>query len=151
MRKKKSSLPQFGKLPPRYRFILNPYQDVRFSTCPNCSGKTLLRRVPLFIHIQPMDPTVVNKRCRYCPTCDLLIAHQDELENILALRFQQHKPEIVGNEYFVLGTLDPSSWRKREKAPVVLDNVREHVHDFIEYLSVKYTPAHWGKVDKDSP
>ena len=25
---------RFGKLPPRYRFILNPYPDQRFSSCP---------------------------------------------------------------------------------------------------------------------
>jgi len=73
-----------------------------------------------------------------------LIAHQDELEYMLALTFQKHKPDIIGNEYLVLGTLEPSSWRKREKEPIDFSNAQEHVHDFKEYLSVKYTPAHWG-------
>jgi len=141
--KKKVSLPKFGKLPPKYRFILNPYKDVRFSTCPNCSEKTLVRKVPLFIHVQPTYPTTINKKCRYCPKCDILIAHQDELEHMLALAYQKRKPEIIGNEYLVLGTLEPSSWRKREKEPVGSGNVQEHVHDFKEYLEVKYTPAHW--------
>jgi len=59
LRKKKPSLPKFGNLPPKYRFILNPY------------------------------------------------------------------------------------WRKREKEPVEFGNVQEHVHDFKEYLNVKYIPAYW--------
>jgi len=148
MRKKKSSLPRFGKLAPKYRFILNPYKDIRFSTCPNCSGKTLVRKVPLFIHVQPTYPTTINKHCKYCPKCDILIAHQDELEHMLSLAFQEHKSEIIGNEYFVLGTLETSSWRKREKEPIEFGNVQEHVHDFKEHLNVKYIPAHWGPANE---
>jgi hypothetical protein len=37
----------------RFRFFLNPYQDVRFSTCPQCANKTGQRKLPLFIHIDP--------------------------------------------------------------------------------------------------
>ena len=148
MRKNNPSLLQFGKLPPKYRFILNPYKDARFSTCPNCSGKTLVRKVPLFIHVQPAHPTTINKHCRYCPKCDILIAHQDELEHMLTLTFQKHNPEIIGNEYLVLGTLEPSSWRKREKEPIEFGTVQEHVHDFKEYLNVKYIPAHWGPANE---
>lgn len=149
MRRKKVSLPKFGNLPPKYRFILNPYKDARFSTCPNCSGKILVRKVPLFIHGQPTYPTTINKHCRYCPKCDILIVHQDELEHMLTLTFQKHNPEIIGNEYLVLGTHEPSSWRKREKEPIGFGNVQEHVHDFKEYLNVKYIPAHWGPADEN--
>lgn len=145
---KKSSLPQIGKLPPMYRFILNPHTDVRFSTCPNCEGKMLIRKVPLFIHVQPHHPTAINKHCRYCPKCDLLIVHQDELEHMLALTYEKRQPEIIGNEYLVLGTLEPSSWRKRDKEPLLMENMLDHVHSFKEWLDVKYTPASWGPVDK---
>jgi hypothetical protein len=137
-----------GKLPPMYRFILNPYAEARFSTCPNCEGKTLIRKVPLFIHVQPHYPTTINKHCRYCPKCDILIVHQDELEQMLTLTYEKQKPEIIGNEYLVLGTLEPSSWRKRDKEPLVINNVLDHVHDFKERLDVKYTPAHWGPADE---
>ena len=145
---KKPSLPQIGKLPPMYRFILNPHTDVRFSTCPNCEGKMLVRKVPLFIHVQPHYPTTINKDCRYCPKCDILIVHQDELEHMLALTYEKRQPEIIGNEYLVLGTLEPSSWRKRDKEPLLMENVLDHVHDFKERLDVKYTPAYWDPVDK---
>ena len=73
--------------------------------------------------------------------------HQDELEQVLTLTYQKHKPEIIGNEYLVLGTLEPTSWRKREKEPIRFGNVQERVHDFKEYLKVKYIPAHWGPAE----
>src|SRR5438105_15688393 len=75
---------RLGKQPPRYRFFLNPYTDVRFTTCPQCRGKTRQRKLPLVIHIDPLQFVALNKACRYCPRCDLLIAHQDELEAWLA-------------------------------------------------------------------
>jgi len=68
--------PRLGKQPPRYRFFLNPYTDVRFTTCPQCRGKTSQRKLPLVIHIDPLQLVALNKTCRYCPRCDLLIAHQ---------------------------------------------------------------------------
>ena len=145
---KKPTLPQIGKLPPMYRFILNPHAQARFSTCPSCEGKMSIRKVPLFIHVQPHYPTTINKHCRYCPKCDLLIVHQDELEQMLALTFEERQPDVIGNEYLVLGTLEPSSWRKREKEPLLMENVLDHVHDFKERLEVHYTPAGWGPADK---
>jgi hypothetical protein len=86
---------KFGKLPPLCRFILNPYNDVRFTSCPECSQRTLLRKVHLVIHVDPLHPMLLNKRCRYCPDCDLMIAHQDELEHWLTISFEKHAPEII--------------------------------------------------------
>src|SRR5215813_4141782 len=103
--RKKKTMTQLGKQPPRYRFFLNPYQDVRFTKCPQCGGKTLQRKLPLVIHVDPMQPVSVNKTCRYCPRCDLLIAHQNEMEQFLAAFFSVQNPEVVGNEYLVIGTL----------------------------------------------
>ena len=151
MRKKKVSPLKFGKLPSRYRFILNPNKDIRFSTCSNCSGKTLVRKVPLFIHVQPRYPTTISKHCRYCPKCEILVVQQDELEHMLTFAFQKQKPEIIGNEYLVLGTPEPSSWRKREKEPIRFGIVQEHVHDFKKVLGVKYTPARWEPADENAP
>ncbi len=136
-------LPRLGKLPPLYRFVLNPSSDVRFTTCPNCSGKTLLRKIPLAVHVNPHHPTMLNKQCRYCTNCDLLICHQDELEHMLVQTFQPRAPELIGNEYLVLGTFDKATWRQREKEPITMGNLPENLHDFNEYLQVEYTPAHW--------
>jgi len=65
-REKKETIPaKFGNLPPKYRVILNPHKRARFSTCPNCSGKTLVCKVPLFIPVQPTYPMAIDKHCRY--------------------------------------------------------------------------------------
>ncbi len=36
---KKKTTTQLGKQPPRYRFFLNPYEDMRFTRCPQCDNK----------------------------------------------------------------------------------------------------------------
>src|SRR5438876_4290597 len=92
---------RIGKQPPRYRFFLNPYPDIRFTSCPQCGRKTRQRELPLVIHVDPLTPLALNKTCRYCPSCDLFISHQDELEAVLAAMFTEHKPKAVGNEYLV--------------------------------------------------
>ena len=108
----KKKRPQLGKLPRLYRFFLNPYQDARFSKCPQCENKTGQRKLPLFIHINPKQPLLLNKTCRYCLHCDLLIAHKDDLEDLIARIFTDLNPEIVGNKYLVIGTLDRADWKR---------------------------------------
>ena len=98
-KKDEKDTPRLGKQPPRYRFFLNPYQDARFSKCPQCANKTGQRKLPLFIHIDPKQPLLLNKTCRYCSYCDLLIAHQNELDEIITRVFTVLDPEIVGNTY----------------------------------------------------
>ena len=128
---------QLGKQPPRYRFFLNPYQDVRFTKCPQCGSKTLQRKLPLEIHVDPMQPVSVNKTCRYCPRCDLLIAHQNEVEQFLAAFFSVHNPEVVGNEYLVIGTLDRPVWKRGTQHPLPVQEMLGALHDFKEYVTFK--------------
>lgn len=141
----------FGKLSPRYRFILNSHADLRCSTWPEYDGKTLVRKVPLLVAVFPGQMATINKHCRYCPHCDILIAHQDELENMLALTFEKHAPKLIGNEYLVLGTLEPAAWRKREKRGVLVAGLPDNVHDFKKRLELEYIPSHWGPADEEHP
>ena len=76
---------------------------------------------------------------------------QDELEHMLTFAFQKQKPEIIGNEYLVLGTPEPSSWRKREKEPIRFGIVQEHVYAFKKVLGAKYTPARWEPAEENAP
>jgi hypothetical protein len=78
---------QLGKLPPRHNFFPNPYSDACFSRCPQCEGKTGQKKVPLLIHVDPHYPINLNYTCGYCAKCDLLIAHQDEIEGYLYQMF----------------------------------------------------------------
>src|SRR5512147_3264198 len=97
---------QFGGLPPQYNFVLNPYPEVRVSRCPFCDRKTGQRKVPLFIHVDPLHPIALNYTCRYCSHCDLLIGHKHELEHLLTQMFAPYHPAVIGNDYLIMGTVD---------------------------------------------
>jgi Flp pilus assembly protein TadD len=123
-----------GKQPPRYRFFLNPYRDVRFTTCPRCTFKTRTRKFILVIHVDPVYPLTLEKMCRYCYHCNLVILHQDQLEEQLAAHFTAFNPEAIGNDYLVIGTLDWTEW-KHEKGQLSTQEMIEHLHDFKEVLT----------------
>jgi hypothetical protein len=44
---------QFGALPPRYKFIPNPYPGEKISRCPLCERTSRQRKLPLLILIKP--------------------------------------------------------------------------------------------------
>src|SRR5262245_29709248 len=104
--------PGIGKLAPRYAFILNPYSDVRLSKCPRCNRPTHPRKFALLIHVRKYGPLVLGKTCRYCARCELIAAHQDELEAELTLSLARLAPEAVGSDYLVLGTMDKKVWQQ---------------------------------------
>jgi len=137
--RKKKNTTQLGKQPPRYRFFLNPYEDVRFTRCPQCDNKMHQRKLPLVIHVDPMQVLSLNKTCRYCPFCDLLIAHQDDVEHFLASFFTEQKPDVVGNDYLVLGTLDRPAWKHGTQQQMTLQEMLEALHDFKEVVTFKLT------------
>jgi hypothetical protein len=146
--RKKPPVTQLGKQLPRYRFFLNPYQDMRWTTCPQCETKMHQRKLPLVIHIDPMVVLALNKTCRYCPSCDLLIAHQDDLEHLLAAIFSEQKPEIMGNDYLVLGTMDRDVWKSG--TPLMQQTTRDILnvlHDFKEVVTFKLTGG-WIRSEK---
>ncbi len=128
---------QLGKLPPLYRFFLNPYDDVRFTNCPQCANKTRQRKLPLFIHISPGQPMTLNKTCRYCPNCDLLIAHQDEIEDIMVQAFTEIDPGIIGNDYLVIGTVERATWKRAMQTQLPVQDTLDALHDFKEVVSFK--------------
>jgi hypothetical protein len=101
---------RIGGQPPRYAFILNPYSDVRVSKCPKCNRPTYSRKFALFIHTDGFGPLVLGKTCRYCSRCELIVAHQDELETQLANGPAHLTPGDGG--YLVIGTMDKTAWQK---------------------------------------
>lgn len=134
----------FGQHPPRFDFFLNPYTDIRFTTCPKCSAKTKLRKLPLFIHIYPSQPVSLNKTCRYCPNCDLLIVHKNELDALLGEMTGQPNFNQSGEDYLVVGTIDRKDWQ--EGMPMkTIEELRAIVHDFKRVLEFKLAPYGWMK------
>src|SRR6266702_905862 len=80
-------------------------------------------------------------RYRFCPNCDLLIAHQDEIEDILSRIFTTLEPEIVGNDYLVIGTVERATWKRTMQNQLPIQDTLDALHDFEEVVSFK--PA-WG-------
>jgi hypothetical protein len=146
-KKQRQTTKHFGHQPPLHEFFLNPYTDARFTRCPKCDQPTKLRKKPLLIFIKPAQPVILGKTCRYCPKCDLLIAHKDELDRLLEGLSQQYYPGLVGNDYLVVGTLDRNSWKKGVHDRPDLEELLKPLHDFKRHLEFEVTGYGWCKDD----
>lgn len=139
--KSSRKIPRLGKLPPRFSFFLNPYVDVRFTaSCPGCSGRTKQRKLPLAIHVHAWGMVVLNKTCRFCSHCDLLIAHKDEIESHLAPLRSRLEPGVFGNDYLVVGTVERKDWRRGLDNPLGPAEMIEALHDFKKHLQFEPAP-----------
>ena len=139
----RSASQRFGHLPPRYAFVLNPYKDARFTKCPQCDRPTRLRKFALLVHVDDLGLIAQGKTCRFCPECEMLIVHQDELEAQLAENLSQLEPQAIGNDYLVTGTIERKTWRRGLNQPVPLAEMLEHAADFEAVLQVESQPAGW--------
>lgn len=131
---------RLGGQEPRYNYFLNPYPDVRFTSCPRCEGKTGQRKLPLVIHIEGSLLLSLNMTCRFCPSCDLLIVHQDDLEDLLTAICLERDPQIIGNEYLVLETVDRPVWRRGVNGELTPREILDNMHDFREAWDFQPTP-----------
>ncbi len=143
--------PQFGYLPPKYNFSLNPYPDVRLSRCPDCRNKTGQRKLPLLIHVDPKNLIALNYTNRYCSRCDMLIGHKHEIEHYLTDMFLQINSEVIGNYYLVFGIVERKAWRENINHPKPLNEMRQHIHDFKSYQNLSMTMRGWFPEVKPPP
>lgn len=140
---------RLGKLSPRYSFGLNAYEETRFSRCPICEGRTHPRKFALFIVIDGWGPMALGKTCKFCSRCQLIIAHQDELEHELAFLFEKLDPSVIGNEYMVFGTVDKKVWKKGLGGEgVEQGNMLDHVADFEKEYELHFEPGGWYPADE---
>ncbi len=140
---------QFGYLPPKYNFSLNPYSELRFSRCPDCQNKTGQRKLPLLIHVDPKNLIALNYTNRYCNRCDMLIGHKHEIEHHLTEMFLKINPEVIGNYYLVFGTVEKKAWRENMNQPKQLNEMRQHIHNFNSYQNLRMTMAGWFPKDQE--
>ncbi len=125
-------------------FFLNPYQDAAFTKCPKCEAKTRIRKFPLVIHIEPDQLFVLNKSCRYCVGCDLIIVRRSEIEAQMIGGFAARRPEIIGNEFLVFGTLDRKDWRQSQQSNLSQQQAIDRVRIFKNVLNFKPAYPAWG-------
>jgi hypothetical protein len=146
---KKSPLSQ---MPRKYKFVLNPYPEMRLSSCPFCDRKTGQRKIPLLIHVDPNNLISLNYTCRYCQACDLLIAHKHEIEHLLTILFRQRAPEVIGNEYLIMGTMDKAAWRENMRQPKEPREALSQANIFLEYYQeLRTTRPGWYPEDRTPP
>lgn len=127
----------------QHYFFLNPYPDTAFTRCPKCELKTKIRKFCLLIHIDPKNIFSINKSCRYCPKCDLIIAKQAELESLLAAICEQYAPDIIGNEYFVFGTMDRKDWKDAQTGKIHQHESLNRSYPFKDVWKFEVRPAGW--------
>jgi hypothetical protein len=137
----------------KYRFFLSPYEQYAFTRCPRCQGKTNIRKFPLAIHIEaePVQLLILNKTCRYCTRCELIIAKKSEIEALMAATFEPRRPEIVGHDYLVFGVLERKDWQESKAGRLAQDQVFDRVLVFRQVLNFKVRPAGWYPDPKRPP
>ena len=86
---------------------------------------------------------MLDKICRYCFHCELIIVHQDQLEEQLVAFFSTFDSDIIGNDYLVIGTLHQDLRKRKLYNQLLLIEMLEDLHDFKEVVA--YVPA-----EKDS-
>ncbi len=142
---------KFGSLQPKFNFSLNPYPEMRFSKCPDCESNTGQRKLPLFIHVEPHNPILLNYTHRYCSHCDMLIGHKHEIEHLLKVAFENTAPDIIGNNYLLVGTVENKAWKKNAVQPIPLNELSNYVHDFKGTQTISMTMGGWFLNDKKPP
>jgi hypothetical protein len=123
----------------RHKFFLNPYSDCAFTKCPKCESKTKVRKYPLVIGVEPQQLFLLNKKCKYCPSCDLIIAKKQEIESFLALAL----PQLSNNDYLVIGTLDRQDWVQGNKGSFSPSEMIDRMYIFKTVWDFEVRPAGW--------
>ena len=139
-------MPKLDNISPerrRHYFFLNPYEDAAFTKCPKCQKRTMLHNFPLVIHIEPEQLLFLNKTCRYCPACDLIIVKKSEVESLMAACCEERNPEIIGNDYLVIGVADRRDWREGKKATMPQSEVIDRVYIFKDVLHFEPVRPTW--------
>ena len=127
----------------RHKFFLNPYSDCAFTKCPKCDTKTKIRKFPLVVHVEPKQLFLLNKKCKYCPSCDLIIVKKQELESLMTAGIIQSNPEVIGNDYLVMGTVDRKDWREGTKNSLPPSEIINCMYVFKDIWDFEVIPAGW--------
>ena len=101
-----------------------------------------VRKIPLVVHVDPVGLVLLRKTCRLCVKCEMLIAHQAEMDRVID-SVRSHR--AGGREYVVLGTLESKTWRQGLLGGVTIGEVVDDMADFKAYMQVDITPQHWSR------
>jgi len=87
----------------------------------------------------------LNKSCKFCPYCDLIIGQKSDLDELLKNILSSPPFELKLNpkDYLVFGTMERKDWVKTQKEPTSQKDAIELVHPFKDILDFEIQPAGW--------
>ncbi|MBI3050733.1 MAG: hypothetical protein HYY76_20780 [Acidobacteria bacterium] len=88
---------------------------------------------------------MLRKTCRLCVVCEMLIAHQAEVDGLIDA---MGRTQAEKREYLILGTLDVKTWRRGFSDGVTIEELTEHMADFKQYMRIDYTPGGWYRPEQ---
>ena len=110
----------------KYYFFLNPYTDSSFTRCPKCDNNTKVKKLPLAIVLEKKKIMfMLNKTCKFCPYCELLIAKKSELHSIIMQFLGVNR--ITEKDFTIIGTQDKIVYREGLGKGLVKENPLEGV------------------------
>jgi hypothetical protein len=131
---------QFGQQSPRYSYLSNPYERERITACPRCNAALSDIEVAVLILVEPNSPLMLRLPSRHCAACDLLLIQEDDLERGIEDSFRPTEPELIGNKYQVLGTIDLADWERAHTQRLSQDEIIACLHDFRQRLAFQQAP-----------
>ena len=136
--------------PAKYYFYQNPHDYYKWTKCPKCENKTKLRKYCLTIHYQEKSANFhqivsLNKSCKFCPSCELIIAQQSEIESYLQQIIQGFGFSFNPENYLVFGTMDRKDWKKGQEEVFQSKDALEVISPFKDVWEFEIQPAGWYK------
>jgi hypothetical protein len=117
----------------------------RFSRCPECDEKTRLRVFNVTVMVEPDATINLRLQTPYCPHCDLLIVHMDVLYEEVEKALEFTRPELVGNDFMVRGSIDNKLIRQRPGDDSEQQWIEENT---VNFRSSKIYTAAWTEEDE---
>ena len=133
---------------PPYYFYLNPHDEYKWTRCPKCDLQTRARKYCLMIHYEDKAANYrqmisLNKSCKFCTHCELIIAQKSEVEHLLNQIVSNKGLKFIPNHYFVFGTMDRKHWNKGQKEAINPAEALNTVAPFIDVWDFDIRPAGW--------
>ncbi|MGO9018266.1 MAG: hypothetical protein ACLQVJ_07935 [Syntrophobacteraceae bacterium] len=65
--------------------------------------------------------------------------------------FSESHPDVVENEYLVIGTVETKVWREGMIESLKMDEILEHTSDIKDHLVLHYEHRGWAPPDHEKP
>jgi hypothetical protein len=85
----------------------------------------------------------MNKTCRFCPDCQMIIAKKTEVDEWMGNVMNQLKRRFDPANYFIFGTMDRNDWKAGKTSPPKPAEILDKVLQFKDVVSYEVRPAGW--------